>query len=85
MSGSEVCHYGISSAFDLLLIFLCSLIQTLTLTPPPNNALLANMDMRDGWCPLKNFEALVLSCARSGGRECSHCSVNIAHCFDLST
>ena len=35
----------ISSAFDLLLIFLCSLTQTLTLTPPPNNALLANMDM----------------------------------------
>ena len=28
------------------MIFLCSLIQTLTLTPPPNNALLANMDMR---------------------------------------
>ena len=25
--------------------FLCSLIQTLTLTPPPKNALLANMDM----------------------------------------
>ena len=25
------------------LIFLCSLIQILTLTPPPNNALLANM------------------------------------------
>ena len=31
--------------FDLLLIFLCSLIQTLTLNPSPNNALLANMDM----------------------------------------
>ena len=27
------------------LIFLCSLIQTLTLTPPPNNALLAILDM----------------------------------------
>ena len=27
------------------LIFLCSLIQTLTLTPPSSNALLANMDM----------------------------------------
>ena len=32
----------ICGAFDLLLIFLCSLIQALTLTPPPNNA---NMDM----------------------------------------
>ena len=30
----------LSSAFDLLLIFLHSLIQTLTLTPPPNNTLL---------------------------------------------
>ena len=32
-------------AFDLLLIFLCSLIQTLTLAPPSNNELLASMDM----------------------------------------
>ena len=31
--------------FDLLLIFLCSLIQTLTLNPSLNNPLLANMDM----------------------------------------
>ena len=38
----QVCHQRLSSAFDLL-IFLCSLIQTLT--PPPNNGLLANMDM----------------------------------------
>ena len=45
-SDVQVCHQRLSSAFDLLLIFLCSLIQTLTLTPPPNNALLANMDMR---------------------------------------
>ena len=37
------CQQRLSSAFDLLLIFLCSLIQTLTLTPPPNNALLANL------------------------------------------
>jgi len=37
----QVCHQKLSSAFDFLLIFLCSLIQTLTLTPPPNNA---NMD-----------------------------------------
>jgi len=36
---------GLSSAFNLLLIFLCSLIQTLILTQPPNNALLANMDV----------------------------------------
>ena len=35
----------LSSGFDLPLIFLCSLIQTLTLTPPPNNALLAILDM----------------------------------------
>ena len=41
MSDVQVCHRGLSSAFDLLLI----LIQTLTLTPPPNNPLLANMDM----------------------------------------
>ena len=37
------CQQRLSSAFDLLLIFLCSLIQTLTLTPPPNNALLADL------------------------------------------
>ena len=45
------CHQRLSSAFDLLLFFLCSLI--LTLTPPPNNALLANLDMyRDTRRPL---------------------------------
>ena len=44
VSDVQVCHQRLSSAFDLLLIFLCSLIQTLTLTPPPNHALLANMD-----------------------------------------
>ena len=43
VSDVQVCHQRLSSAFDLLLIFLCSLIQTLTLTPPPNHALLANM------------------------------------------
>ena len=43
-SDVQVCHQRFSSAFDLLLIFRCSLIQILTLTPPPNNALLANMD-----------------------------------------
>ena len=43
-SDVQVCHQRLSSTLDLLLIFLCSLIQTLTLTPPPNNALLANMD-----------------------------------------
>ena len=42
-SDVQVCQQRLSSAFDLLLIFLCSLIQTLTLTPPPNNALLLNM------------------------------------------
>ena len=40
------CQQRLSSAFDLILIFLCSLIQTLTLTPPPNNA--ANLDMYAG-------------------------------------
>ena len=30
MSDVQVCHQRLSSAFDLLLIFLCSLIQTLT-------------------------------------------------------
>ena len=39
------CQQRLTSAFDLPLIFLCSLIQTLTLTPPPNNALLAILDM----------------------------------------
>ena len=29
------CHQRLSSVFDLLLFFLCSLITTLTLTPPP--------------------------------------------------
>ena len=38
-SDVQVCHQRLSSAFDLLLI------QTLTLTPPPKNALLANLDM----------------------------------------
>ena len=39
-SGVKVCGQRFSSAFDLLLIFPCSLIQTLppTPTPPPNNA-----------------------------------------------
>ena len=41
-SDVQVCHQRLSSAFDLLLIFLCSLIQTLTLTPlttlNPNSA-----------------------------------------------
>ena len=45
-SDVQVCHQRHSSASDLLLIFLCSLIQALTLTPPPNNALLGNMDIR---------------------------------------
>ena len=40
------CQQRLSSAFDLILIFLCPLIQTLTLTPPPNNA--ANLDMYAG-------------------------------------
>ena len=45
-SDGQVCHQRLSSAYDLLLIFLCSLIQTLTLTltPLPNDALLANME-----------------------------------------
>ena len=42
ISHVQVCHQRLSSAFDLL-IFLCSLI--LTLTPPPNNSLLADMDI----------------------------------------
>ena len=41
------CHQRFSGAFDLLLIFLYSLISTLTLTPHPNNALLGNLDMYD--------------------------------------
>ena len=49
------CQQRLSSAFDLLLIFLCSLIQTLTLTPPPNNALLANMAMC-GWRRRKTLQ-----------------------------
>ena len=36
------CYHKLSSVFYLLLIFHCSLIETLTLTPPPNNALLTN-------------------------------------------
>ena len=46
------CQQRLCSTFDLLLIFLCSLIQTLTLTltPPPNNALLAIMDMYNACC-----------------------------------
>ena len=45
VSDVQDCQPRLSSALDLLLIFLCSLIQTLTLTPPPNDALLANLDM----------------------------------------
>ena len=36
----QACHHKLSSAFDPLLIFLCSLIETLT--QPPNNTLLTN-------------------------------------------
>ena len=47
---------------SILLIFLCSLIQTLTLTPPPNNALLANMNILIR-CPLAaNFASAVGPC-----------------------
>ena len=46
------CQQRLSSAFDLLLILLCSLIQTLTLTPPPNNAMLAILDMYRNCCLL---------------------------------
>ena len=46
---SRIANKGLGSAFDLLLIFLCSLIQTLNLTPPPNNALLANLDRDNAW------------------------------------
>ena len=42
-SDVQVCHQRLSGAFDLF--DHCSLIQTLTLTPPPSNALPANMDM----------------------------------------
>ena len=41
MRDVQDCHQRSSSVFDLLLFFLCSLLPTLTLTPPPNNALLA--------------------------------------------
>ena len=34
-SDVQVCHQGLSSAFDVLFFFLCPLIQSLTLTPPP--------------------------------------------------
>ena len=38
-SDIQVCHQRLTSVFDLLLIFFFySLIQTLTLTPPSNNA-----------------------------------------------
>ena len=43
MRDVQDCQQRLRSTFDLLLIFLCSLIQTLTPTPPPNNALLANL------------------------------------------
>ena len=39
----QVCHHRINSGFDLLLIFLCSLI----LTQPSSNTLLANLDSFD--------------------------------------
>ena len=43
---SSIANKGLcNSAFDLLLVFPCFLIQTLTLTPPPNNANL-NMYIR---------------------------------------
>jgi len=45
LSDVQVYHQSLSSAFDLLLMFFPSLIQTLTLTPPPNNQLLVNMDV----------------------------------------
>ena len=39
LSDVQVCHQRHCSTLDLLLIFLCSPIQTITITPPPNNAL----------------------------------------------
>ena len=56
LSDVQVCHQRLNSAFDLLLIFLCSLIQTLT--PPPNNALLANTDVRNFYQHYQSCENL---------------------------
>ena len=49
----------LSRAFDLLLIFLCSLIQTLTLTPAPNNALLVNMIVAIALLPTASLPSTV--------------------------
>ena len=75
-SDVQVCHQRLSSAFDLLLIFLCSLIQTLTLTPPPNNALLANMDMwhihSSPMATLLTLQPAVSVSAYLQGAQCQH-------------
>ena len=47
----------------LLIFFFCSLIQTLTLTPPPTNALLANMDM---WAGIRLRTCLDFSIGNKG-------------------
>ena len=77
-SDVQVCHQRLSSGFDLLLFFLCSLIQTLTLTPPPNNALLTcEVGLGTG------------NEARGGGKACIHncshssCRVRVWRCMTM--
>ena len=56
-------------------MFLCSLIPTLTLTPPPNNALLANMDM---WAAVNFSQSLPSTCCILASKLFGN-AVNSAH------
>ena len=71
----------LNGAFDLL-IFLCSLIQTLTLTPPPNNALLANMNVyRHMLASFPGPTQLSVACSMRGKSP----GTRVAMCMALSS
>ena len=85
------CQQRLSSTFDLLLIFLCSLIQTLTLTPPPNNALLAILDMYTEYSTMLNiwqsrveikYYSIAFSTALPRSKRCSAELPLKAHAFE---
>ena len=81
-SDVQVCHQRLSSPFDFLLIFLCSLIQTLTLTPPPNNALLANMNVyRHMLASFPGPTQLSVACSMRGKSP----GTRVAMCMALSS
>ena len=91
-SDVQVCHQRLSSAFDLLLIFLCSLIQTLT--PRPNNVLLTceprlGTGNEAGLGTGNEAGSGTGNEARGGGKACIHncshssCRVRVWRCMTM--